>query len=160
MALNDKINGHGLEAHPLFPSGEWTGFYCYRYNSEQHRMLIEFTFLNSIVSGSGVDDISSFTWTGKYDIEKFKVEMIKYYATHEVLYKGDVDENGIWGTWEIVYDNSKFPEGIVESMKEAFKNDITGGFHIWPKKREAKSEVQEKQNNLDAIKLEEFKIKC
>jgi hypothetical protein len=41
-----------------------------------------------------------------------------------VYYDGHVDENGIWGTWYI-------------------PPFMSGGFHIWPKKREADESVEE-----------------
>ena len=122
------------ETHPLLPSGEWEGFYCYHFSSEQHSMYIELMFSDLVVSGSGVDDIALFTWTGKYDLEKFKIEMTKHYSTHKVWYKGDIDENGIWGIW-----------------KTGFLN---GGFHIWPKKskKETNSNASEEQAESEKLK--------
>ena len=104
MKINDTAKKPQVEAHPLLPSGEWEGFYCYRQNSAQHKMFVELIFSNSSVSGSGIDDVAPFTWTGRYDIEKFKIQMTKHYLTHNVVYEGDIDENGIWGIWEIMYD--------------------------------------------------------
>jgi len=127
------------ESHPLLPSGEWEGFYCYYNNQQQHKMNTELMFTNSIVSGSGIDDISAFSWKGKYNIEQFNLEMTKYYTTHKVLYKGDIDENGIWGIWEISY-------------KKSF--GLIGGFHIWPKKswHENNSNALEEQNESKKLK--------
>ena len=51
------------------------------------------------------------------------MKMTKYYATHTVFYDGNVDENGIWGNWE-----------ITPSMR--------GGFHLWPKKNEETAQVE------------------
>ena len=117
-------------------------------------MLIELLFSNSIVSGSGVDDIAAFTWTGKYDIDAFKISMTKHYSTHKVLYRGAIDENGIWGVWEIECDIPIFSQALLESIKAAFKNDLTGGFHIWPKKRaqETGSSSQEEQAESERLK--------
>lgn len=134
MKTNDKNSPQKTETHPLLPSGEWEGFYCYRQNSAQHKMFIELLFSNSRVSGSGSDDVAPFIWKGTYDLETFKIQMNKHYSTHTVFYKGDIDENGIWGIWEIAYDYSKIPSELVDSIKGALKQHITGGFHIWPKK--------------------------
>lgn len=60
-------------------------------------MVIELNFKNGIVSGSGTDDVAPFTWKGKYDLEPMKIYMTKVYRTHTIEYKGDIDENGIWG---------------------------------------------------------------
>jgi len=119
-------------------------------------MLIELFFSNSIVSGSGVDDVSTFTWTGKYDIEKFKIAMTKHYATHKVMYRGDIDENGIWGTWELVHDYSQLSQKLVDSIKEVFKNDLTGGFHIWPKKSAREMNRNTAEEEKESQKLKEI----
>ncbi len=153
---SNKDFNQETETHPLLPSGEWVGFYCYHHNSEQYKMLIELFFSNSVVSGSGVDDVSSFTWTGKYDLENFKIAMTKHYSTHTVEYKGDIDENGIWGIWEINHDFSKVPQHLVPSIKEAFKNDLTGGFHIWPKKSEKALYTNSLEEQMESEKLNEL----
>ena len=157
MAIKNKASIQEVETHPLLPSCEWVGFYCYHQNSEQHKMLIELFFSNSIVSGSGVDDVAPFTWTGKYDIEKFKIVMTKHYVTHKVEYRGDIDENGIWGIWEIMHDYSKVSQHMAETIKKAFKNEITGGFHIWPKKSEqaTNSDAREEEKK-ESQKLKEI----
>ena len=54
-----------------------------------------------------------------------------------LFYKGDIDENGIWGTWEI-------------------QGYSRGGFHIWPKKKETNSNQLEKQ--IESKKLKEMFI--
>lgn len=148
----NKTDKEQFETHPHLPSGEWEGFYCYNNNPAQHKMHIELNFSKGIISGLGVDDVSSFTWKGKYDIEKFKADMTKHYSTHKVWYKGDIDENGIWGIWEIVHDLSKFPQFFVEMIKEQMKNESTGGFHIWPKKRKANSNSVEAEAESEKLK--------
>jgi len=97
MSLSKYNKPSKTETHPLLPRGEWDGFYCYHYSPEQHKMQIELNFNNSIVTGSGVDDVAPFTWSGKYDLETFKLTMTKTYTTHQVFYKGDIDENGDLG---------------------------------------------------------------
>jgi len=150
------------ETHPLLPSGEWEGFYCYNHDSEQHKMAIELLFENSNVSGTGVDDVAPFTWKGKYQLDIFKIEMIKTYSTHQVYYFGDIDENGIWGTWKIAHNFDRYPDAMKDFVKEAFKNDMTGGFHIWPKKKKlntnmnAIDEEVEASKKLEALFLEVF----
>lgn len=105
-----------LETNPLFPSGEWEGFYTHEFGPHARRHLMSFTltFKNGTVSGSGIDDINYFSWRGKYDTEKLRCWMQKLYPSHLVFYDGHVDENGIWGSWEI-------------------PPYYRGGFHLWPK---------------------------
>lgn len=112
------------EDHPLFPSGEWEGFYTYAMGAraDQHKMHFLLSFKENKVSGSGADDVGSFYWEGSYSKERMDCVMTKYYPTHSVFYKGQVDENGIWGTWEISF--------------------YTGGFHIWPKAQQENQEAQ------------------
>lgn len=103
--------------HPLLQSGEWEGFYTYALGASaiQHPMTFFLEFWNGIMSGHGKDEIDVFSWRGKYNKQIMTCEMIKFYATYSVDYKGYIDENGIWGTWTI-------------------KNlDTKGGFHIWHK---------------------------
>ena len=101
-----------IENHKFLPSGFWKGFYCYNNSSVKHKMSISLKFSNKRVSGSGTDDLGSFKWNGKYDLNNFKINMTKIYPTHIIHYKGDIDENGIWGIWD--------------------NGEIKGGFHIWP----------------------------
>lgn len=106
-----------LERHPLFPSGEWAGFYTYEYGPDatQFPMSCFLSFSNGQVNGAGADTVGTFTWRGQYDKEAMRCHMAKDYATHAVFYDGHVDENGIWGTW------------IIGAQWK-------GGFHIWPLK--------------------------
>ena len=158
MSINDKTKPTKEELHPHLPSGEWDGFYCYHHDPEQHKMFTELLFSKSRVSGSGVDDVSSFTWSGNYDLESFKIKMTKHYSTHDVFYKGDIDENGIWGLWEIVYDFSKFPPHLVKHIKEIAKDDLTGGFHIWPKKSKGETNSNSSSEKTESKKLKELFI--
>lgn len=135
------------EIHRYLPDGEWEGFYCYGNTPEQHKMVIELAFKNGVVSGSGTDDVGSFTWKGKYDADAMKIYMTKVYTTHNIEYKGDVDENGIWGKWEnadAIRDISKrFSSAAQQHILRKFSHQISGGFHIWPKKQNADSVAEE-----------------
>jgi hypothetical protein len=134
-----ESNQAKCETHPNLPSGEWEGFYCYNHTPEQHKMASELSFINTSVKGSGTDDVSPFRWTGTYSLEDFKTSLSKIYSTHTVFYKGNIDENGIWGTWEMRYDFSQFSPLMIAAIKETYKNDMIGGFHIWPKKGNSES---------------------
>ena len=113
--------------HPLFPSGEWEGFYVYGQGlgNGQHKMFSFLEFRNGGVEGDGYDDVAAFIWSGVYDTELMTCKMTKRYTTHTVFYDGRVDENGIWGTW------------IIQRYK--------GGFHIWPKKTPVDVAEEEKK---------------
>lgn len=120
------------ETHHLLPSGSWSGFYCYKKNSTRHRMDCELIFQDSTITGCGTDDVAPYTWKGTYNLETFKAKLTKSYATHQVFYEGDIDENGIWGFWEL---NETIPKGFgAEASKKIWDTFCTGGFHIWPKK--------------------------
>ncbi len=149
------MNTQKTETHPLLPSGEWEGFYCYHYSPQQHKMSTELMFSHAIVSGSGVDDVAPFTWMGKYSLDTFKIDMYKSYTTHEVFYKGDIDENGIWGNWEIFFDVNAYPKEMVAYAQQYYqqaRQEMIGGFHIWPKKlgrgRNARSQSEKKESNI------------
>ena len=111
-------NGHDFELHPLFPSGEWEGFYTYSTgHGRQEQMEIVLNFTNGIITGGGADPVGSFEWTGNYDTRQETCTIIKqYHGEHSVYYTGFADENGIWGKWNIHISS-------------------TGHFHIWPKKK-------------------------
>ncbi len=145
-----------LETHQFLPSGEWEGFYCYNDTPAQHKMFIELTFKEGKISGSGTDDVAPFTWKGDYDLNSFKIRMMKTYPTHQIYYKGDADENGIWGMWEDLTDLSKqFSPEMIQKLKEVFKDKIRGGFHIWPKKQGS----EENANALEEEIVESKKLK-
>jgi hypothetical protein len=128
-----------LETNPLFPSGEWEGFYTYELGPDAHRHLMSFalTFKNGIVSGSGIDSVSRFNWRGNYDTEQLRCCMQKRYPTHIVYYDGYVDQNGIWGNWEIA-------------------PYCRGGFHIWPKGLSDNLAIEDKEQVPDSISLPEL----
>jgi hypothetical protein len=120
------------ETHPFFPSGEWEGFYTYEQGpgASRHKMDFSLTFHNNIVEGSGSDAVGPFSWVGIYNTAEMVCKMTKHYARHTVSYEGHVDENGIWGSWNI-------------------RGYTSGWFHIWPKagaeeKMEEEVEVKKK----------------
>ena len=131
--------GEELEKHPLFPSGEWEGFYTHAFgpHARRHMMSFALTFKNKAVSGSGIDDVNRFIWQGHYDSEQLRCWMQKRYPTHTVFYDGYVDEKGIWGSWEI-------------------PPHYRGGFHIWPKGLSDNLAVEDKQTVPKAFKLPEL----
>ena len=103
-----------METNHLLPSGDWEGFYNYAHDPEKHTISLRIQFLNGRMDGSGSDDVGAFSWVGVYDLSSMRCNSLKIYATHRVIYNGYIDENGIWGNWEIPpFDK--------------------GGFHIWPK---------------------------
>jgi len=145
------------ETHHFLPSGEWEGFYCYSNSPAQHKMSIELNFANSLVSGSGSDDVNSFRWNGTYNLEHFKIKMVKKYPTHIINYGGDIDENGIWGLWENPEDISGFEEfGAV--LFQNVKAMTHGGFHIWPKASNSESKEELREEVKESKKLKEFYI--
>ncbi len=122
MPDNSALNNN--ESHPLFPSGEWEGFYTYEFGpgAQRHWMSFVLRFQDGSITGEGTDDIAFFMWQGSYDTVSLNSIMTKSYPSHKVDYKGNVDENGIWGTWRIRFSH--------------------GGFHIWPKKQNQENEVE------------------
>jgi len=107
-----EITGH--EPHHLLPSGPWEGFYNHANDAGKHAKALTIKFLNGRIDGSGTDDVGAFSWTGVYDLVVMRCTVFKTYNSHRVIYHGHIDENGIWGNWEIPpFDK--------------------GGFHIWPK---------------------------
>lgn len=102
------------ETHPLLPSGTWEGFYTYQLgpDADKHPMKNTITFRKGKMSGGGSDDVSTYSWKGTYYLDGLICKMDKRYSSHKVAYSGEIDENGIWGTWTL--------------------KNISGGFHIWP----------------------------
>lgn len=151
-----------LETHEYLPSGLWEGFYCYDSWPTQHKMQTELTFENNCVKGSGLDDINTFKWNGNYDLNTFKLRMTKTYPTHKIFYKGDIDENGIWGVWDSLTDVSNISPKILKIIKERFKHKIQGGFHLWPIKNDAFAlersiaETKEESEILKEVYIEHF----
>ncbi|WP_010134021.1 hypothetical protein [Ochrovirga pacifica] len=148
-----------IETHEFLPSGIWEGFYCYNNSPVQHKMSIRLKFIENKVSGNGVDDVAPFTWSGKYDLNNFKINKTKLYSTHQIEYYGDIDENGIWGIWKNVKDLSNLDPELVEIVLNSFQNEIKGGFHIWPKKRSnIAKEIEQSEEVESSKKLEEIYI--
>jgi hypothetical protein len=111
------------EQHPLFPTGEWEGFYVYRNQKHKMNFLLEFT--NGEIRGRGTDGNGVFSWRGSYNKEELYCEMSKRDSRSQtVWYQGEVDENGIWGIW----------------LHPPFGK---GGFHIWPKRIPVEAEIAE-----------------
>jgi len=136
------------EERPLFPSGEWVGFYVYPNNPERHKMIFTLEFSNGIINGTGSDDVGGFSFKGKYDLENMRCYMMKHYSTHMIDYDGYVDENGIWGKWKCVKDASmsNIPDHVFNMLMSIESAMMTGGFHIWPKERKfSAAEVAEKE---------------
>jgi hypothetical protein len=78
-------------------------------------MELQMSFAEGVLSGTGKDEVGEFEILGRYDPETLECAWKKHYiGKHEVSYQGYLEENGIWGTWEI---------GLF----------ARGGFHIWPK---------------------------
>jgi hypothetical protein len=131
------------EQHPLFPSGEWEGFYTYAMgaSARRHTMSLTLTFQNGAITGQGVDDVSAFRYQGDYDIAAMRCTMTKFYTArlHTVLYEGHVDENGIWGSWNI-------------------ERRISGGFHIWPVKNGQDDETSESTSADKDVAIKEFEL--
>jgi len=123
-----KMSGSAEFSHPLLPSGDWEGFYVYQQGpgSEQHKMAMRLTFENGVITGSGSDDVAGHSWQGRYHLTSMSCEMTKAYPSHTVNYQGSIDENGIWGSWELM----------------AWR----GGFHIWPKKQKSEEEASEEED--------------
>lgn len=144
------------ETHPLLPSGEWEGFYCYNHSPQQYEMAIELVFAEGQVSGSGIDNVASFTWKGQYELKELKIKMTKAYPTHQVFYRGDIDENGIWGTWELEQDFSQVPAHMIAAVKRALAQHLVGGFHIWPKKTAKGAAANASTNEEESEKLKEL----
>jgi hypothetical protein len=145
------------ETHHFLPSGEWEGFYCYSNSHQQHKMSIELSFADSVVSGSGIDDVDSFRWNGSYNLEQFKLKMVKTYPTHIINYAGDIDENGIWGLWDNPEDLSFFADFSPNIFQQA-QAMTKGGFHIWPKAAKSKSKEEIREEVKESKKLKEFYI--
>ena len=102
-------------------------------------MEIELQFRESMIEGSGIDDVASFTWKGKYNLNQQKLFMTKTYPTHRVYYSGQIDENGIWGTWKLDVNTYEFPAELTASIFAGLRDLLTGGFHIWPVKQKSTS---------------------
>ncbi len=128
--------GPSEELHPLFPSGDWEGFYKYPYDIlPPGQMEFFLNFKAGVVTGGGSDEVGAFSWKGTYDTKALTCQLTKYYASHSVYYHGHVDENGIWGNWQINTFNK-------------------GGFHVWPKKGGTEEEEVEALEESEEVEKE------
>lgn len=113
------------EEDARFPSGEWEGFYLHGFGMlPRHRMSCVLTFSRGLVSGSGIDDVGRFSWSGTYDVEQGRCALQKRYPTHVVLYDGYVEAQGMWGIWELT-------------------RTTRGGFKLWPQGLREQEEDEE-----------------
>jgi len=100
-------------ASPLFPSGQWVGFYTYSTKSRKYLMDLQLEFSKGVIHGEGADGVGFFVIAGHYSEKDRECNWDKtYVGRHTVAYQGFREGKGIWGTW---------------SMPR-----LKGGFHIWP----------------------------
>lgn len=77
-------------------------------------MQLRLKFADSLVTGTGIDDIAPFHIRGTCDAVNLECYWLKTYpGSHDVAYRGFREGKGIWGTWNI-------------------RHLSQGGFHIWP----------------------------
>lgn len=98
-----------------FPSGPWTGFYQYR-DGKRGQMDLVLVFERGRMTGTGHDELGTFTIAGTYSSESKEAQWVKRYpGAHSIDYRGfrEGSRPGIWGEWHI-------------------GPDWSGGFHIWP----------------------------
>ena len=74
------------EEHPLFPSGNWQGFYTYASGPQARKcnMPSVLSFLGGSVSGGGSDNVGSFVWSGTYNSTSLICQLTKSYLTNDV----------------------------------------------------------------------------
>jgi len=65
------------------------------------------------LTGTGGDDVGPFLVSGRVHEDRQANWVKTYPGSHDVLYSGFADHNGIWGTWKI-------------------PGQTHGGFRIWP----------------------------
>src|SRR5262249_37543537 len=124
----------------MFPSGPWVGFYNYRRRlNGRHRIDMQLTFANGILTGEGVDDVRRFVIRGRYNPNNRESYWTKsYIGAHNVFYRGFCEGKGIWGTWDI-------------------GPHWRGGFHIWPRNAgegEEQTVAAKSEEPVDAIARE------
>ena len=128
MDMNPSSH-NSSEPHPYFPSGDWEGF-CNdpRGGGKKGDMTMTLEFAGGRITGAGSDPVGAYTWTGSYDTKAGTCSIKKTYpGRHSVQYKGNADENGIWGNWSI---------WIILAR---------GDFHIWPKRKGAGDKGEEEK---------------
>lgn len=90
-------------------------------------MDLSLTFAGGIISGQGNDCRGMFGIAGCYDASEGEILLTKtYYRADRVRFRGFIDGNAIWGTWENA-------------------GSATGGFHIWPWGDMVEHEVEERE---------------
>lgn len=109
----------------FLPDGPWEGFYEEYDQDGNFPMACTFIFSDGAITGSGSDEVGTFTFSGSYS-KDYKVSMKKRYHTHALNYEGHADDNGIWGKWS-------FPT----------MSFVSAGFHLWPKKGESETISEE-----------------
>jgi hypothetical protein len=123
QALLCKIVGssrpESLETDPRFPSGAWAGFFLQPALPGRHMMELILTFVQGEMTGEGRDSVGSFHVRGQYELVDGQCHFTKrYVGKHDVFYRGYNEGKGIWGVWEMAWN-------------ETLANQ-RGGFHIWP----------------------------
>ncbi len=119
--MTDASQPVALESDPNWPSGPWTGFFLQSHApAGKHRMDLQLTFQQGVMTGEGRDLVGLFTIRGRYEVVTGQCHWTKrYVGKHDVFYKGFNEGKGIWGVWEIPAERNL---GI----------QLRGGFHIWP----------------------------
>ena len=130
-----------MESPSFLPDGPWEGFYEEYDKPGNFPMACTFTFSDGLVTGSGSDEVGTFTFSGTYSTSDYKVVMKKSYHSHALAYEGHADENGIWGKWH--FPALKF---------------VSAGFHLWPKKGEAEQIAAEEEAEEAINELLEVEI--
>ena len=77
-------------------------------------MHLYMSFDDGKIKGEGTDYVGPWVAEGTYELESGKCNWVKQYlGKHQVVYQGQVSDQGIMGQWNISY--------------------LKGEFHIWPK---------------------------
>ncbi|MBC8064365.1 MAG: hypothetical protein H7Y17_06010 [Chlorobia bacterium] len=113
-------------------SGPWVGFWIQ--GLVRGNMGLRLSCKSGKIVGSGTDRVGSFKISGRYLISG-KVEFTKRYTWHSVHYKGQWDDQMIYGDWVIDFEDS-------------------GLFEIWPEsENQALGEVSiESEQTLELVK--------
>lgn len=87
----------------MYPSGVWRGFWQQEFWGRQPMEAFTLHFRAGEVTGSGVDVVGRFLFTGDYDTKTGAIRLVKQYlGKHQVLYVGHPDGEGcIGGTWTV-----------------------------------------------------------
>jgi hypothetical protein len=104
----------------MYPSGVWIGFWEQSHCGRQPMKEFELHFQpDGTVRGSGFDLVGRFVFTGEWDPQTGRVEMVKQYlGKHRVHYTGSPDgEGSILGTWTISGSDAG-PFGLSPHLRE------------------------------------------